>query len=430
MQSDTTSAIVRGNIVLGALLFVLAFPLLSSAGEHSEKLPGATVQELLELIRTQSPELAAMQQESDAAAARVQPAGALGDPSLRIEWQDIDRNNPSLLPGRVGAIKYTLLQPLPFWGKRELRREIAEAEASQADARTRFVEADLRSRIKTAFAQHYQAVHARILTAEILQLVRDLEQLARARYATGLAPQQDVIKAQLEQTALQSELIALETEKHHAQARLNTMLNRPAHAPLAEPRALRPLPQAASLDGDALGEKILHTNPMLFSQSAQISAAESGQRLAARNWYPDVTIGISPVQRESRLNNWEAMLELNIPLQIETRRSREREAAATASSERLRLQAISNQVMGEFRESLATLEAARNQENLLQASLLPQAELTFKSALAGYQTGKVDFATLLDAQRQIKKARLDHLKTRVEQQIRLSEIERLLGEDL
>ena len=63
-------------------------------------------------------------------------------------------------------------------------------------------------------------------------------------------------------------------------------------------------------------------------------------------------------------------------------------------------------------------------------SLLPQAELTFKAALSGYETGKVDFATLLDAQRQIRQAKLNQIKSRAEAQVRLAEIERILGEEL
>ena len=69
-------------------------------------------------------------------------------------------------------------------------------------------------------------------------------------------------------------------------------------------------------------------------------------------------------------------------------------------------------------------------EVLAQTSLLPQAELTFRAALAGYETGKVDFATLLDAQRQIRNARQGIIRTQVEQQARLADIERLIGEDL
>ena len=40
----------------------------------------------------------------------------------------------------------------------------------------------------------------------------------------------------------------------------------------------------------------------------------------------------------------------------------------------------------------------------------------FAAALAGYETGKVDFATLLDAQRQIRKAKQDVIKAQAEQQ--------------
>ena len=62
--------------------------------------------------------------------------------------------------------------------------------------------------------------------------------------------------------------------------------------------------------------------------------------------------------------------------------------------------------------------------------LMPQSESSFRSALAAYENGKVDFATLLDAQRQIRKARSDHLKSQVEARVRLAEIERIVGEDL
>ena len=62
--------------------------------------------------------------------------------------------------------------------------------------------------------------------------------------------------------------------------------------------------------------------------------------------------------------------------------------------------------------------------------LLPQSELTFQAALAGYENGKVDFATLLDAQRQIRQARLNQLKARAETQARLAELEKIIGEDL
>ena len=95
-----------------------------------------------------------------------------------------------------------------------------------------------------------------------------------------------------------------------------------------------------------------------------------------------------------------------------------------------RKEALGHRLHGELTGAVANLEAARMTEEITRNRLLPQAELTFKSALAAYETGKVDFATLLDAQRQIRNARLALLRAQAGQQQRLADIERLLGEDL
>ena len=50
--------------------------------------------------------------------------------------------------------------------------------------------------------------------------------------------------------------------------------------------------------------------------------------------------------------------------------------------------------------------------------------------MAAYENGKAEFAMLLEAQRQIRKARQELLKSQVEAQMRLTDIERILGEDL
>ena len=97
---------------------------------------------------------------------------------------------------------------------------------------------------------------------------------------------------------------------------------------------------------------------------------------------------------------------------------------------RSRKEAVVNRLTGELFENLSAFQGAQRIELLTTSSLLPQADATLQAALAGYETGKVDFATLLDAQRQIRKSRQDALKAQVEMQTRLANIERLLGEDL
>jgi outer membrane protein TolC len=424
---------MRGSIPARAFAFALilgsAVPALAQDGAL-----GRTVEGLLEYAKTRNPEYAAMRSEAEAAQERVYPAGALPDPVLRVELENVTNYGsdarPNVLPGRVGDTKYTLMQPLPFWGKRDLKREAAEAQADAAKGTAGATWTEQAARIKTAFAQ-YSAVSQFIgLTKEVIDLINRIEAIAQARYANGLVPQQDAIRVQVERTQMRNELIQMETEHHHTRARLNALLARSALAPLAEPAQMRPIPTAAKLDYVALEERLRAKNPQLFSDDAKIRAAEKTRDLTYRNRYPDATIGVVPMQTRSRVDTWGLMLEFNIPLQQESRRSQEREAEKMLDAARARKEATSNQLLADLSENLSAIDAAQRLEALAQTSLLPQAELTFQAALAGYETGKVDFATLLDAQRQIRNAKQNIIKTQAEQQARLADIERLIGEDL
>ncbi len=123
------------------------------------------------------------------------------------------------------------------------------------------------------------------------------------------------------------------------------------------------------------------------------------------------------------------MVEVNIPLPQFSARAQERESEAMLAAARSRQEVVTNQVLADLYANVAGFESARRSLALTTESLLPQSELTFRSALAGYQTGKVDFATLLDAQRQIRQSKLNQIKAGVEAQKRLTEIERIVGEE-
>lgn len=416
------------------LALALAAPAQAQAqAQAQETVIGSTVDSLLDYARAHSADYAAMRYEADAAGERVGPAGALPDPKLRVELQDLTRmgeQNATLNPSRVGSTKYTLMQELPWYGKRDLKREIAELDAEGAQGRARGSWAELAARLKSAHAQLYYVKRSEQLARELLDLMTRLEQIARVRYAGGLAQQQDAIRAQVEQTGMRSELIALENEQSQLKARINGLLARPTRSPLAAPEALRPLPSPAKLDYVELEDRVRARNPLLFAEEARIKSAEKNRELTLKNRYPDFTLGFSPIQYQNAVKEWEVMFEFNIPLQQSSRRAQERESEAMLSAARSRKDAASNQVLADLAENLSAIDAARRSEMLTTTSLLPQAELTFNSALAAYENGKVDFATLLEAQKQIRQAKQNQIKAQTEAQLRLAEIEKILGEEL
>ena len=430
--------IMNKPLRISLLVLALLRPALAAAGglpDNAQELAlGKTVESLLDYAKVRNPEYAAMRLEAEAVRERIYPAGALPDPVLRVELENVSNYGsnagPNILPGRVGDTKYTLMQALPFWGKRDLKRAAAEAEAEAALGAAGTSWTEQAARIKASFAQYFADVRLIKLTREVIDLIDRIERITQMRYANGLVPQQDAIRVQVERSTMRNELIELEMEQHHMQSRLNALLSRPVHSSLAEPEQLRPLPVMASLDHAALEDRLRAKNPQLFTDAARVRAAEKNRDLTYKNRYPDFTVGVAPIQTRNQVNELGLMFELNIPLQQASRRSQEREAEKMLDAAQARREATANELLADLAENLAALDAAQRTEQLVKTSLLPQAELTFQAALAGYETGKLDFATLLDAQRQIRKAKQDIIKTQAEQQARLADIERLIGEDI
>ena len=400
-----------------------------------DRLLGSSLAGLLEYAREHNPELAASRFEAEATLQRIEPAGALPDPVLRAELMDITNQgtnkDASLWPSQAGSTRYTLMQSVPWYGKRDLKREAAEAGAEQARGQSAATWAELVAQIKSAYAQYYYVAGSQKIAGDLFDLVTQMEKVAQVRYANGLAAQQDAVRAQVEQTAIKTGLVALDNSKRQIEARLNALLSRPATLPLAAPQRLRSIPATATLANHAvLEDRLREHNPELFMEEAGIRARERNRDLAYRNRYPDMVLGISPTQSGNAVREWGVMVELNIPLQQEARRSQERESEAMLAAARARKEATANRILFALAENLSGVEAAQRTELLSSTGLLPQAKVTFDSALIGYQTGKVDFATLLDAARQTLNARLEVLKAQTDAQARLAEIERLLGEDL
>jgi outer membrane protein, heavy metal efflux system len=419
------------NCLMAAALAAL---LLAPPSQARDEIPidetlGASLPPLLDWLDSHSPELQAMQLESQAARERIYPAGALPDPMFTLELRDIPRDDPTLLPSEVGNTRYQLRQTFPLWGKRDLSRQAAAASAQGSVARRDAVRLELRARMKTVYGQYAAAHQTRRVNEELKAVLNGLEGVTRARYETGLAPQQDVIRAQTERSLLDNDLIEAEAERRRAAARINALLARPAGAALAAPLGFPVLPAKAA-DPSSLRAAVLEKNPRLAAAAAEIESSRRSEALAQRNRYPDVTLAIAPIQTGDRFDLWELMFEVNIPLQQEARRAREREAAALRRAAEARKEATLNELAGELDQALAAYDTASHHAHLLRHTLLPQSELTFQSAKASYQAGRVDFATLLDAQRQIRRTRVDIIKAEYEQRMWLAEIERIAGVDL
>lgn len=393
---------------------------------------GASLPDLLAYAREHNPELAARRLEAAANRERIAPAGALPDPKFQLELMDFTNamsgGGTSLLPGKVGQTRYRVIQPLPFWGKRELRGDVAEATADQSARMADGTALEVEARIRTAFVRYYQADGQSAILGETLALLDALSRLVETRYSVGLVPQQDAIRAHSELTTLKIERIEAERRRRDAAARLNAQLPRPADAPLASPAGLPEVP--ARLDLAALFERARASSPTLARERLGTDVAASSRELVHLNRYPDFSVGLTNNRPKNGSDSWDLMLEVNIPLQQGSRRAQEREAERRVDAARAQVAAAEARVNGQLGEAHAAFEANVDKARLLRGTLLPQARANFDAAMAGYESGRVNFNTLIEAERQILRARLALLDADAEIHVRLAELELLVGAPL
>jgi len=413
------------TLALAALaVFILAAP---ARAETQTAAPGATLDEVLAIARRLSPDLAARALDTEAAQARVEIAGSLADPTLRITSDEIDRTSGP----RQNKMLFTVEQEFPLWGKRDLKRDQAGADVARSHADRRSIEAELIEKVKVAFAQYYQADQAIRTTEDLHRVVHDMARVARDRYAQGRGSQQEVYKTEVEITRLAATLVRLEANRRAAIARLNALLARPVDAPLARPVKLRALPPEAALAPAALMQRALAANPSLAGGDAQIAAAAAGKQLADKNWYPDVMLKAGAIDRTGNgPNGYLAEIGLRVPLQWGLHEAQQREAAAQLGATQARRQGIELQIQSDLGAFAADLAGSRKTADLIRTQLLPQSQALLRSGTAGYGLGRAELTDVLRAEHDLADLRIELLNAEFDQQRQLAAIERLIGGDL
>ena len=393
---------------------------------------GATLSGLLRYAREHNPELAARRLDATAARERIEPAAALPDPRFQLELMDFTNTmsgrGASLLPGEVGQTRYRVIQSLPFWGKRGLRGELAEALAGQSTRTADVAALEVEGRIKTAYARYYQANGQTAILNETITLVDAFGRLVETRYGVGLVPQQDVVRAHSEITSLKVDLVEAQRRLRDAVSKLNTELPRAADAPLAPPEMLSAVADTISLN--ELFEKAKSIAPDLARERLGIDAAAKSRDLVYLDRYPDFAVALTNNRPRNGIDNWDVMLEVNIPLQQASRRAQEREAERRMEAAASQVAAAEARLHGRLGEAHAAYTANREMARLLRHTLLPLSRANLEAAQAGYETGRVNFNTLIEAERQILRTRLALLDAEVEIRVQQTEIERLVGASL
>ena len=389
----------------------------------------AAVQEAVE----KNPEIQFLRQRLEAVSARAKQAPYLEDPEINFQLGGVPLANPTNFNGS-DTNSIGIRQKLPFFGKLGLKEKIAQQDVRVMEQELRAKEREIISMVKMAYADLFMAQKAGEILREQLEIMGTIIRATEARYQVGRVTQQDVFKALLEQSEIMNQLIGVEAEGSAAQAKLNSAMYRSPRSPVQLPADLAT--PSVDLNFPGLDTLALANRPQLKSAEAEIVRGERIYELADRNRkFPDFMVGWDYMRMpmEMKKDRYGAMVNITIPLSPWTigRRNHEvDESLDEIRAAKANRDAMRNLTVREVAESQAKAQAARRSMTLFNEGLLTQAELSFRSAMAAYQTGRVEFVTLLEAQRALREARMGYYKATVALVQNLSDLERIVGKEL
>jgi outer membrane protein TolC len=390
---------------------------------------------LLEEVLERNPEVAVSAAEARAAAQRTLQEKPLPDPVVSLTaW---------VLPPetRVGPqlASLGLSQRFPWFGKLPLKEEAALAGAAAAEAR---VEA---SRLKVVTEVRRLAYELAFLAAERREVEADratlshYEELARARYASGVGIGQGVVKIQAEITRDDARLLEIATRNAALSARLNALRDRPQGAPIPAfeiPTAIEP-----DLDPAELRAEALRRRPELAETDALIVRAERLGDLAAKGYSPDITAGINyayVAKRRDRAgrefppeDNGQDVLGLfaavNLPIHGKRLEAGVEEAAQRRLAAEEQHRVVVARIDGKLGDVTSRLDLTWDRIRLFEDVLIHQAAESLRSAESAYATGTYNALDLLDAERVLLGVRVATERAQTDFAVATAELEGVVG---
>jgi outer membrane protein TolC len=405
---------------------------IASAGETQGQ-TALTLSELVAQALANNPEIQAAKRKVESGRARAGQSTYLEDPEVNFEAWGVPLNQP-VNYRKANPLIFGVRQKLPFFGKLGLKGEIAGQEVRMVEEELRAKEQEIIAKVKSAYADYFMASKNLEIYKELLELVRYTSTTAERLYEVGRVPQQDVIKALLERTELLNKLTWAEKELTTSQAKLNTLLSRSPSSPLGQPGepALAPV----DLQSSNLEKLAVEQRPELRALESSINKSERAVELAERNRkYPDFMVGLQYwfAPDQSTKHMYAPMVTLSIPFSPWTKGKHDyevEEALAERQAAKANLIAVKNMTLFEVTEISAKVEAAMKSVSIYRDGLLPQAEQSFQAAVSAYQTGGVNFMTLLDAQRTMRDVRMGYYKALVDYEQSRADLERAVGKEL
>ena len=388
---------------------------------------GETIDQVVSEALDNNPEILASQKNWAAARSKVTVISTWPDPQAELMYEQIPQSGGSLNDAQMKM--YGLSQMIPFPGRLTLKRWAEEDAAKMAEEKYQAKIRDVVAKVKSAYYMLFLVDKSIQINQENEGLLKKFARIAEAKYVVGKATQHDVLKAQVELSLLSNELITLRQKRQTAQARLKALLNRNDGSAVVVDQNVN-LP-TFTLSLSELEQTALENRPELRAKAFGLRKREKDHTLAKMKFLPDFKLKV--LQREMKsmgLDGWNVSLMANLPLWFWKQGSGISVAGAKREAAEAAYHNMRNMVRFEVQDAYVKVDSSQRLVELFATDIVPQAEQAEQAAERAYSAEKIDFLSLINAQKTLMEVRLKHFKTQAAFGTSLANLERIIGGEI
>src|SRR5450755_1073297 len=376
-------------------------------------------------------EILVAQKRYEAARQRPTQDSSLPDPMVSLGYNSV--GNP--LPGAglgsqvLANIGVMVSQELPFPGKLKLKGDMASKEAQAEFQQYQSVQLSVISRLKQAYYRLQYTYEATDLLVRNRDLLQKLLKVTEDRYSVGRAIQQDVFKAEIQTSILETRLVKLEQERRSRTAELNSIVNRAVGTPVDRPVEVKPKELTVTLE--ELLAAARDNSPMLGRDQKMIERSELAVNMARKEYYPDVTLNAGYYNMGSMPPMYEVRADFKVPIYFwRKQRAGVNQQVSNLSQARRTYEATDQSLRYQIQDDFLMAQASAKLMRLYHQTVVPQGNLALESSLSTYETGSVDFLSVLSNFTMVLDYEMSYYDEALNYALALSRLEEMTGQAL
>ncbi|OFZ20693.1 MAG: hypothetical protein A2X94_08530 [Bdellovibrionales bacterium GWB1_55_8] len=400
---------MRRTIVIPMFLFMF-----SSAAALPARAEATPVAEAMEISFALS---AAMESNPEIAAARAQWASERSavfskywpeSPTLEF----MRENNTDLLTQEMGPMNWwgvsqEILFPLKYIYSGSAQESASEA--ARERSRQRIYE--IREEVLSAYYEIHSLGRILSLLEAQRETLREVARIAESRRATGEVSQQDEMKAHLEQTKIETEILLMQQELTSAKSEFNALLNRNPSDPVILKAKELPVP-TLELNADQAEATASSSSTKIAEMQFMSEQTRAERSIARLSYLPDFMLSYRKPYTAAPDGAYTFTVGFTVPLWFFAKQSSENAmAGAKLIQAEKELESAIRQTTAKARSLHARAKASGDILEIYKTSLIPQATSAMNSSRAAYQSGRAGFVDLLDSERSLYEIRIGYYRT-------------------